>query len=137
VVGLPVLLRSNQFYLIPLALVIVTGPTGSSSARSQIAHVLIYDIRIDDRISANDWVSPIIARDDTGRPAPQAGLLDLSRNARRRDARASAERPLLRSACSWCRWNTPPFPPIEPIDPDDYKCIGWPHKFAERLKLRS
>jgi hypothetical protein len=62
VVGLPVLLRSNQFYLIPLALVIVTGPTGSSSARSQIAHVLVYDIRIDDRISANDWVSPIIAR---------------------------------------------------------------------------
>jgi len=58
------LLRSNEFYLIPLALVIgvVTGAIVTLMFQiAQIAHVLIYGIRIDVRLSANDYVNPVIA----------------------------------------------------------------------------
>ncbi len=58
------LLRSNEFYLIPLALVIgvVAGAVVTlMSEIAQIAHVLIYGIRIDVRLSANDVVNPIVA----------------------------------------------------------------------------
>ena len=58
------LLRSNEFYLIPLALVIgvVAGAVVTlMSEIAQIAHVLIYGIRIDVRLSANDYVNPIVA----------------------------------------------------------------------------
>jgi CIC family chloride channel protein len=58
------LLRSNEFYLIPLALVIgvIAGAVVTlMSEIAQIAHVLIYGIRIDVRLSANDYVNPIIA----------------------------------------------------------------------------
>jgi chloride channel protein, CIC family len=58
------LLRSNEFYLIPLALVIgvVAGAVVTlMSEIAQIAHVLIYGIRIDVRLSANDYVNPLVA----------------------------------------------------------------------------
>jgi CIC family chloride channel protein len=58
------LLRSNEFYLIPLALVVgvVTGAIVTSMSEiAQIAHVLIYGIRIDVRLSANAYVNPAIA----------------------------------------------------------------------------
>src|ERR1700748_1403694 len=61
---LRVLLRSNQFYLIPLALVIgiLTGAIVTlMSDAAQIAHVLIYGIPIDVRLSANAYVKPIVA----------------------------------------------------------------------------
>src|ERR1700747_3725143 len=62
--ALRALLRSNEFYLIPLALVIgvVAGAVVTlMSEIAQIAHVLIYGIRIDVRLSANDFVNPIVA----------------------------------------------------------------------------
>ncbi|HMJ31361.1 MAG TPA: chloride channel protein [Xanthobacteraceae bacterium] len=58
------LLRSNEFYLIPLALVVgvVAGAIVTlMSEIAQIAHVLIYGIRIDVRLSANAYVNPAIA----------------------------------------------------------------------------
>src|ERR1700755_1387819 len=58
------LLRSNEFYLIPLSLVIgiIAGAVVTlMSEIAQIAHVLIYGIPIDVRLSANDWVNPVIA----------------------------------------------------------------------------
>jgi len=58
------LLRSNEFYLIPLALVIgvVTGATVTLMFQiAHLAHVLIYGIPIDVRLSANSWVNPVIA----------------------------------------------------------------------------
>ena len=58
------LLRSNEFYLIPLALVVgvVVGAIVTlMSEIAQIAHVLIYGIRIDVRLSANAYVNPAIA----------------------------------------------------------------------------
>jgi chloride channel protein, CIC family len=58
------LLRSNEFYLIPLALVVgvVAGAIVTlMSEIAQIAHVLIYGIRIDLRLSANAYVNPAIA----------------------------------------------------------------------------
>jgi CIC family chloride channel protein len=64
VIRLRALLRSNEFYLIPLSLVIgiIAGSIVTLiSEIAQIAHVLIYGIRIDVRLSANDWVNPIIA----------------------------------------------------------------------------
>ena len=64
VIRLRALLRSNEFYLIPLSLVIgiIAGAIVTlMSEIAQIAHVLIYGIRIDVRLSANDWVNPIIA----------------------------------------------------------------------------
>jgi chloride channel protein, CIC family len=62
--ALRALLRSNEFYLIPLALVIgvIAGAVVTlMSEIAQIAHVVIYGIRIDVRLSANDYVNPIIA----------------------------------------------------------------------------
>ncbi|MBV9532134.1 MAG: chloride channel protein, partial [Bradyrhizobium sp.] len=58
------LLRSNEFYLIPLALVVgvVAGAVVTLMAEiAQIAHVLIYGIPIDVRLSANDHVNPATA----------------------------------------------------------------------------
>ncbi len=62
--ALRALLRSNEFYLIPLALVIgvIAGAVVTlMSEIAQITHVLIYGIRIDVRLSANDTVNPVIA----------------------------------------------------------------------------
>ncbi|MGC2084857.1 MAG: chloride channel protein, partial [Bradyrhizobium sp.] len=56
VIRLRALLRSNEFYLIPLSLVIgiIAGAIVTlMSEIAQIAHVLIYGIRIDVRLSAN------------------------------------------------------------------------------------
>ncbi len=58
------LLRSNEFYLIPLALVVgtVAGAIVTLMAEiAQIAHVLIYGIPIDVRLSANAFVNPVTA----------------------------------------------------------------------------
>jgi CIC family chloride channel protein len=58
------LVRSNEFYLIPLALVvgIVAGAIVTlMSEIAQIAHVLIYGIPIDVRLSANAFVDPVTA----------------------------------------------------------------------------
>ena len=55
------LLRGNELYLIPLALVIgaAVGAIVTLMAEiAQIMHVLIYGIPIDVRLSANDWVNP-------------------------------------------------------------------------------
>jgi len=62
--ALRALLRSNEFYLIPLALVvgIVAGAVVTlMSEIAQIAHVLIFGIPIDVRLSANAFVNPIVA----------------------------------------------------------------------------
>jgi CIC family chloride channel protein len=61
---LRVLLRSNEFYLIPLALAVgvVAGAIVTlMSEIAQIAHVLIYGIPIDVRLSANDYINPLTA----------------------------------------------------------------------------
>lgn len=58
------LLRSNEFYLIPLALVIGVVAGAIVTLMSQItmlAHVLFYGIPIDVRLSATDYVSPVAA----------------------------------------------------------------------------
>jgi chloride channel protein, CIC family len=58
------LVRSNEFYLIPLALVVgvVAGAVVTlMSEIAQIAHVLIYGIPIDVRLSANAFVNPATA----------------------------------------------------------------------------
>src|SRR3954451_3438397 len=60
-VRLRALLRSNEFYLIPLALVIgaLAGAIVTLMAEiAQIAHMVIYGIPIDVRLSANTSVSP-------------------------------------------------------------------------------
>nr|WP_249162783.1 chloride channel protein [Bradyrhizobium diazoefficiens] len=60
-VRLRALLRSNEFYLIPLALVIGTlaGAIVTLMAEiAQIAHMVIYGIPVDVRLSANARVSP-------------------------------------------------------------------------------
>jgi CIC family chloride channel protein len=62
--ALRALLRSNEFYLIPLALVVgvVAGAIVTlMSEIAQIAHVLIFGIPIDVRLSANATVNPVIA----------------------------------------------------------------------------
>ncbi|WP_315764960.1 MULTISPECIES: chloride channel protein [unclassified Bradyrhizobium] len=64
VTRLRALLRSNEFYLIPLALVIgvATGATVTViTLLAQFAHVFIFGIPIDVRLSANSWVNPVIA----------------------------------------------------------------------------
>ena len=64
VVRLRALLRSNEFYLIPLALVvgILTGVLVTvMSLIAQFAHVVIFGIPIDVRLSANEWVNPVVA----------------------------------------------------------------------------
>ena len=61
---LRVLLRGNEFYLIPLALVVgvIAGAVVTlMSEIAQIAHVLIYGIPIDVRLSANAYVVPWVA----------------------------------------------------------------------------
>jgi len=58
------LVRSNEFYLIPLALVVgvVAGAVVTlMSEIAQIAHVLIFGIPIDVRLSANAYVNPVTA----------------------------------------------------------------------------
>lgn len=72
-IRLRVLLRSNEFYLIPLALVVgvITGVTVTLMAQiAQIAHVMIYGIPIDVRLSANEVINPV-----TALIAPAAGGL--------------------------------------------------------------
>jgi CIC family chloride channel protein len=62
--ALRALLRSNEFYLIPLALVIgiVAGAVVTlMSEIAQIAHVLIFGIPIDVRLSANAHINPVVA----------------------------------------------------------------------------
>jgi chloride channel protein, CIC family len=69
------LLRSNEFYLIPLALVVGTMAGAIVTLMSeiaQIAHVLIYGIPIDVRLSANAYVNPA-----TALTAPAIGGLTL------------------------------------------------------------
>ena len=64
VIRLRALLRSNEFYLIPLALVIgiVAGAIVTlMSEIAQITHVLIFGIPIDVRLSANAYVNPVVA----------------------------------------------------------------------------
>ncbi|MGH6742196.1 MAG: chloride channel protein, partial [Bradyrhizobium sp.] len=76
------LLRSNEFYLIPLALVIgvVTGAIVTlMSEIAQIAHVLIYGIRIDVRLSANDYVNPIVALIAPALGGLSLGIMEWSR----------------------------------------------------------
>jgi CIC family chloride channel protein len=61
---LRVLLRSNEFYLIPLALmigVVVGAIVTLMSELAQISHVLIFGIPIDVRLSANAYVEPWVA----------------------------------------------------------------------------
>ncbi len=61
---LRVLLRSNEFYLIPLALVVgfMAGAVVTlMSEIAQIMHVMIFGIPIDVRLSANDYVNPVTA----------------------------------------------------------------------------
>ncbi|WP_439409240.1 chloride channel protein [Bradyrhizobium sp. DASA03076] len=60
-VRLRALLRSNEFYLIPLALVIGTlagAIVTLMAVIAQIAHVVIYGIPIDVRLSANAYINP-------------------------------------------------------------------------------
>ena len=88
------LLRSNEFYLIPLALVvgIVAGAVVTlMSEIAQIAHVLIFGIPIDVRLSANAYVNPVVAL-----IAPAAGglLLGIMEWSRRRMKISSAVDPI-------------------------------------------
>jgi len=58
------LLRSNEFYLIPLSLVlgIIAGAVVTlMSEIAQVMHMQIYGIPIDVRLSAKDYVNPVIA----------------------------------------------------------------------------
>jgi chloride channel protein, CIC family len=91
---LRVLLRSNEFYLIPLALVVgvVAGAVVTlMSEIAQIAHVLIYGLPIDVRLSANAYVDPV-----TALVAPAGGglLLGVMEWLRRRWKLASAVDPV-------------------------------------------
>jgi chloride channel protein, CIC family len=88
------LLRSNEFYLIPLALVVgvVAGAVVTlMSEIAQIAHVLIYGIPIDVRLSANATVNPVMAL-----IAPAAGglLLGVMEWSRRRLKLSNAVDPI-------------------------------------------
>jgi len=76
------LLRSNEFYLIPLALVIgaVTGANVTlMSEVAQIAHVFIYGIPIDVRLSANAYVNPWVALIAPTLGGLSLGLMEWSR----------------------------------------------------------
>src|SRR5215471_9954939 len=91
---LRVLLRGNEFYLIPLALVvgIITGAIVTLMFQiAQIAHVLIFGIPIDVRLSANSYVNPVIAL-----IAPAAGglLLGIMEWSRRRLKLSNAVDPI-------------------------------------------
>lgn len=88
------LLRSNELYLIPLALLVgaAAGALVTLMAEiAQIAHMLIYGIPIDVRLSANAWVNPLAAM-----TAPAAGglVLGLMEWWRRRLKIASAVDPV-------------------------------------------
>ena len=79
---LRVLLRSNEFYLIPLALVIgvITGAIVTlMSEAAQIAHVLIYGIPIDVRLSANAYVKPWVALTAPAIGGLALGIMEWSR----------------------------------------------------------
>ncbi len=88
------LLRSNELYLIPLALIVgaVAGAIVTLMAEiAQIMHVLIYGIPIDVRLSANAYISPWAAM-----TAPAVGglVLGLMEWWRRRLKIASAVDPV-------------------------------------------
>src|ERR1700722_14687849 len=79
---LRVLLRSNEFYLIPLALMIgiLTGAIVTlMSYAAQIAHVLIYGIPIDVRLSANAYVKPWVALTAPAIGGLALGIMEWSR----------------------------------------------------------
>jgi chloride channel protein, CIC family len=76
------LLRSNEFYLIPLALVVgtIAGATVTlMSEIAQIAHVLIYGIPIDVRLSANAYVNPWVALTAVSAGGLLLGIMEWSR----------------------------------------------------------
>src|SRR5690348_15269673 len=88
------LLRSNEFYLIPLSLVLgfLAGAIVTLMSQiAQVAHVLIFGIPIDVRLSANAYVNPIVAL-----VAPAAGglLLGIMEWLRRRWKIGSAVDPV-------------------------------------------
>jgi chloride channel protein, CIC family len=88
------LLRRNEFFLIPLALLVgfaVGAIVTAMSEIAQIAHVLIYGIPIDVRLSATDVVNPWAAL-----LAPTAGglVLGIMEWSRRRWKIASAVDPI-------------------------------------------
>jgi CIC family chloride channel protein len=91
---LRVLLRGNEFYLIPLALVvgIVAGAVVTlMSEIAQIAHVLIYGIPIDVRLSANAYIVPWVA---LVAPATGGLILGIMEWSRRRLKISSAVDPI-------------------------------------------
>ena len=56
--------RSNEFFLVSLAVALGVGSgfvVTLMSELAQLAHVLIYGIRIDVRLSANDVINPWVA----------------------------------------------------------------------------
>ncbi len=70
------LLRGNEFFLVPLALLVgvVAGAIVTlMSEIAQIAHVLIYGIPIDVRLSANEIVNPWAAMIAPAARRPAAG----------------------------------------------------------------
>jgi len=80
--ALRALLRSNEFYLIPLALVVgvVAGAIVTlMSEIAQIAHVLIFGIPIDVRLSANATVNPIVALVAPALGGLSLGIMEWSR----------------------------------------------------------
>jgi chloride channel protein, CIC family len=80
--ALRALLRSNEFYLIPLALVVgvVAGAVVTlMSEIAQIAHVLIFGIPIDVRLSANAYVNPIVALVAPALGGLSLGIMEWSR----------------------------------------------------------
>jgi CIC family chloride channel protein len=94
IVRLRTLLRQNEFFLIPLALLIgfaVGSIVTAMSEIAQISHVLIYGIPIDVRLSASDVVNPWAAF-----LAPMTGglLLGIMEWSRRRWKIASAVDPI-------------------------------------------
>src|SRR5690348_15028779 len=80
--ALRALLRSNEFYLIPLALVVgvVAGAVVTlMSEIAQIAHVLIYGIPIDVRLSANAYINPVVALVAPALGGLSLGIMEWSR----------------------------------------------------------
>jgi len=80
--ALRALLRSNEFYLIPLALVVgvVAGAIVTlMSEIAQIAHVLIFGIPIDVRLSANATVNPAVALIAPALGGLSLGIMEWSR----------------------------------------------------------
>ncbi len=87
-------IRGNEFFLIPVALVIgvLAGLAVTlMSEIAQLAHVLIYGIRIDVRLSANDVVNPWVA---ILAPAGGGLILGLMEWSRRRLKISSATDPV-------------------------------------------